>query len=83
MQSIIVELFVPATSASFDFRLPSTGKIGDIVKEMIRILESTEHNLLFDRAQPILCDAERGVILEMHKSVAEAGLKDGSRLLLV
>ena len=82
MQSIIVEVYVPATSVSFDFRLPSTGKIGDIVKEMIRILESTQNNLMFDQEQPMLCDCERGIILQSKDSVAEAGLQDGSKLLL-
>ena len=82
MQSIIVEIYVPATSASFDFRLPSTGKIGDITGEVIRILETTQQNLVFDKAQPMLCDRERGIILKRQDTVAEAGLKDGARLLL-
>jgi len=83
MQSIIVEISVPATSASFDFRLPSTGRISDIINEIIRILETTEQNLLFDRDQPMLCDMERGTILKPQDSVAEAGLRDGSKLMLV
>ncbi len=82
MQSIIVEIHVPATSASFDFRLPSTGKIGDIVTEIIRILETTQQNLLFDREQPMLCDCERGIVLKRHETVAEAGLQDGAKLML-
>lgn len=83
MQSIIVEIFVPATSAKFDFRLPSTGRIGDIVSEVIRILETTQQNLLFDKEQPMLCDQERGMVLKNQDTVAEAGLQDGSRLMLV
>ena len=83
MQSIIVEIYVPATSVSFDFRLPSTGRIGDIVGEVIRILETTQQNLLFDKAQPMLCDQERGLLLKNHETVAEAGLQDGSKLMLV
>ena len=31
MQSIIVEVYVPATSASDDFRLPSTARVGEVV----------------------------------------------------
>lgn len=83
MQSIIVEVFVPATSASYDFRLPSTGKIGDVVAQVVQILESTEQNLLIDRGQPLLCDCERGVILKQDDTVAEAELRDGARLMLV
>ena len=83
MQTIIVEIYIPATSMSFDFRLPSTGRIGDITDEVIRILESSQRNLLFDRELPMLCDRERGIVLRRGDTVAEAGLQDGSRLLLV
>ena len=83
MQSIIVEVYVPATSASYDFRLPSTARVGEVVGEMLRILEATQQNLLFDKAHPVLCDRERGVLLKTLDTVAEAGLQDGSRLILI
>ena len=82
MQTIIVEIFVPATSTSFDFRLPSTGRIGDITNEVIRILETTQQNLLFDKENPVLCDRGRDIILNPAATVAEAGLRDGARLIL-
>lgn len=83
MQTIIVEIFVPAISASFDFRLPSTGKIGDIIDEVARILESTQQNLSLDAAQLVLCDLDRDRRLRREDTVAESGLKDGSELMLV
>lgn len=83
MQTIIVEIYVPATSSSFDFRLPSTGRIADIVSEVIWIMETTQQNLLFDRDQPVLCDCEQNRILDQHITVAEAGLRDGARLMLL
>lgn len=64
MQSIIVEVYVPAISTSFDFRLPSTGRIGEVTGEIIRILEATQQNLVFDKSQPLLCDRERGILLK-------------------
>ena len=82
MQSIIVEVYVPATSASFDFRLPATARVGETIEEMIRILEATQQNLLFNKAQPILFDRERAV-LKNWETVGAAGLRDGSKLLLV
>ena len=83
MESIIVEVYIPATSASYDFRLPSIGRVGDITDEVIRILETTQQDLEFDREQPILCDREREMILDPRLTVAEAGLRDGSRLILM
>ena len=83
MQSIIVEVYVPATSASFDFRLPATARVGETIEEMIRILEATQQNLLFNKAQPILFDRERGAVLKNWETVGAAGLRDGSKLLLI
>ena len=75
MQSIIVEVYVPATSASYDFRLPSTARVGEVVGEMIRILEATQQNLLFDKGPPRACDRERGVLLKTLDTVAEAACR--------
>ena len=50
---------------------------------MIRILEATQQNLLFNKAQPILFDRERGAVLKNWETVGAAGLRDGSKLLLV
>lgn len=83
MQTIIVEVYIPATSASFDFRLPAAGRIGDIISEMTQILESTQQNLLLDHAQPMLCDRDGERVLDPRETVAEAGLRDGSTLFLI
>ena len=82
MQTIIVEVDIPSTGDSFDFRLPSTGRIGDIAREMVRILENTGNNLLFDE-NSMLCDRERGIILNKNDTVAQACLSDGARLMLL
>lgn len=83
MQTIIVEVYIPATSASFDFRLPAAGKIGDIISEMTQILEATQQDLMLDHTQPMLCDRDGERILDLRDTVAEAGLRDGSALILI
>lgn len=83
METIIVELFLPATSATFDFQLPSTGRVCDIVSEIVRILETTQQNLAFDKGQTILCDLEQGTVLDPASYISQNGLHDGSRLLLL
>lgn len=83
MQTIIVEIFVPAVSKTFDFRLPSTAYLNDVVEEVIRILEATQHNLMFDKEQPMLCDRTRNKVLNLGQMVAEAELQDGACLILV
>ncbi len=83
MESVIVEVYIPATSASYDFRLPSSGRIGDVIREVIRVLEATQQNLTFDREHAVLCDRDREAVLAAQDTVAEAGLHDGSKLILL
>ena len=83
METITVEIFVPAINVSFDFRLPSGGRVHDVTEEIIRILETTQPSLLFDKSYPMLCDSEGGRILDPAKCIAETGLHDSSRLILV
>lgn len=83
METIIVEIHIPAISASFDFRLPASGRVCDVVDEIIRILETTQQNLLFDKEHPMLCDTEKGCVLDPEAFIAETGIRDSSRLILV
>ena len=83
METIIVEISVPATSTTFDFRLPAAGRIGEVSQEIIRILETTQQNQFFDKSRPVLCDLDSGRILDPARTVAECGLHDSARLQLV
>ncbi len=83
METIIVELYLPSTSATFDFQLPATGRVCDVVNEIVRILETTQQNLSFDKGQTVLCDLEHGVILDPASHIAQTGIHDGSRLMLL
>lgn len=83
METIIVEIFVPATSSTFDFRLPAAGRIGEVTAEIIRILESTQQNQFFNREGAMLCDVDAGCVLDPQLTVAECGLRDSARLMMV
>ena len=83
METIIVEIYIPAITQSFDFRLPASGRVCDVIDEIIRILEITQQNLMFDKKAPMLCDVEQGVVLDPSRHIAETGLHDSSRLVLL
>lgn len=83
METIIVEIYVPATSSTFDFRLPASGRVYDVVEEIIRILETTQQNQNFDKEHPVLCDLDSGRILDPALTIAECGLHDSARLHLL
>ena len=83
METIIVEIFVPATSSTFDFRLPASGRVYEVMRDIIDILETTQQNQGFDKEHPILCDLDTGRILNPSQTIAECGLHDSARLQLL
>ena len=83
METMIVEIYIPAVNQSFDFQLPASGLVGDVTLEMIRILEQTQPGLAFDRNNPIICHLDDGRILNPGDPLASAGVYDGVRLMLL
>ncbi|MBQ8110562.1 MAG: hypothetical protein IJ124_10420 [Clostridia bacterium] len=83
METITVEIFVPAINSTFDFRLPATGRVYDVTQEIVRILETTQQNLDIDDDFPMLCDIESGAILDPAKRIAQTKLHDSSKLILI
>ena len=83
MQTIIVEITVPSISKRFDFRLPTTGCIGNVIDDIAYTLETTQQNISFNMADLILCDRDQRRILHRWETVAGAGLRDSSQLILL
>ena len=83
METMIAEISVPAISKTFDFQLPSFGIVRDVIQEIMYILEQTEACAVFDKEYPMLCHVDDGRILDPGDTLAEAGVFDGNRLLLL
>lgn len=83
METMIVEVCVPAISKSFDFQLPAGGLVRDMIAEMVRVLTETQKGLRFDTTYPMLCHTIDGRILQESDTLAEAGVYDGVSLMLI
>lgn len=83
MENITVEVSVPAINRSYDFQLPTNNYVWEIISELTHILETTQQNVLFDRRSPLLCDVDRGLILNPNAMIADVQIKDGTTLILV
>lgn len=83
METMIVEIQVPATSRTYDFQLPAGGIVREIIREIVNILEQTESCAAFDRDYPMLCHVDDGRILNPDDTMAAAGVYDGVRLMLI
>ena len=83
METMIVEISVPAIDRTFDFQLPASGLVQDVITEIINILEQTQLGVTFDRTYPILCHLDDGRILNYDDPLASAGVYDGVSLMLI
>ena len=83
METIQVEIVVPACNGEYDFVVPAATSVSTVVREMIRILEETGQNISFVRDTTQLCDMDHFEILEGGLTLVEQSVRDGSRLMLI
>ena len=83
MEMVIVEVSVPAVSEKFDFKIPSTVKIKDVTAELVRMIQVTKGNVIFDPEMTLLCDLEKGRVFNPNQTAAEQQITDGSILQLL
>jgi len=83
METIIIELHVPACNGIFDFALPAALQVSEVIREMIRTIETLGQNVTFLPETTQLCDMDQYRILSAAITLAEQEVRDGSRLMLV
>lgn len=83
MDRIIVKVWLPQINQSFDMRIPATVTVGQVT-EQLKLLFSKMRDVAFVPNEDTgLCEAETGSILDSNLLIAEAGIRNGSRLLLI
>lgn len=83
METIQIEVFLPATDDTVEFLLPTGRPIAELLREMIRQITAVKMNICFDeQTTPCLCDMERRILLNPASTLAQSGVKNGARLLL-
>lgn len=83
METIIVEICIGITGSVSDFVLPAHVPVESLVGEIIKLVEQAFPWITYDKEQPLLCDSEKGCVIPGHLTLAQAGIRDSSRLLLV
>lgn len=81
MENVIVEIAIPALGQSFDFMVPAQNGAPETIEELTRILTCLHPELQFDA--PELYDLDQRLLLNAERSLALAGIHDGSKLILI
>ncbi|MCL1790060.1 MAG: hypothetical protein FWG40_01665 [Peptococcaceae bacterium] len=83
MSKVLVEITLPAAERVFDAYIPLESKMSEVIKLLSGMLTDLAESKYTSTGSDILCDAATGTIYDVDKIVAELGIKNGSRLLLI
>ena len=82
MNKILVEITSPAAGLTYDMFVPDSLQIGEMIPLVSNIFSQTSGGT-YSATQPnILCDYITGVVYDLNKTVKEANITNGSKLIL-
>lgn len=79
----LVEIFVPAVGQRYDVYIPLESKMSEVVTMVSVALSDLSNGRYKATNEAVLCDADTGTVLNVNIEVAELGIKNGSRLMLI
>ena len=82
MEKISITVKIPALDSTYDFVVPNNMSIRNAQKLMIRILNS-EYGISDNSTDAMLFDMSDNTALRLECSLAQLGISDGAKLLLI
>lgn len=83
MNKLLVEVVVPAADMSVDMYIPLESKLSEVISLMAKAISDMTNGKYQATQDAILCEAGTGMIYNINMEVAELGLQNGSKLLLI
>ena len=83
MESIIIELVLGNTGETVEFMLPAHVSLSSLVQDIARLIEQLNMSVAFDKENIVLFDLDRAVVLQHDWTLAQNGLHDSSRLMIL
>lgn len=82
-ETVITEIRIGITGRVCDFVLPAHVAVSKLVTDLVALTEQAFPEVQVDRQAPMLLDVERQRPLPGELTLAQSGVRDGSRLMLV
>lgn len=83
MDKIMLEVRLPVANKYYDVRVPANSCIGDVLPLLEQALEELEKGYYLAKGDSVLCDGETGKIFDLQMTVREAGIVNGSKVILM
>jgi len=79
----LVEVYIPASGERFDVWIPLESKMSEVKLMISKALGEISGGMYQANDETVLCDADTGCVFDINTEVAELGIENGSRLLLI
>lgn len=79
----IVELYVPVYGNTYDVRISRKDRIGELLPSIEKQISLQETGSAISLKDAILCEREAGIVLDVEMTPEEAGILNGTRLMLI
>ena len=83
MKRFLVEIYLPVSDFCYDVSIPSNSKIHEVIDLLGKPLSDLSGGMYIATADSVICTRENGEALDINLSVEEAGIKNGSKLMLI
>lgn len=85
MNKVLVKLYIPTIEKQYDIWLPLNKKIGNVIILLIKaIREMNEESYKIDENNfPILYDKTTSIPFDVHLTVKESTIRNGTELVLI
>lgn len=83
MSKIVVKVYLPQIRKSYDVRISTDAFVSQITAQLTALFSKMWDVAFIPDENTALCDAETGKILDGNLLIAETGIGNGSRLLLI
>lgn len=82
-EKVLVEITVPAAGEKFDVFIPQDSQMSEVLSLVAAALSDLSGGKYTAAPDAVLCDMETGIIYNVNMAVAELGIQNGSRLMLI
>lgn len=83
MENIIVEIELVSAGRTEDFMLPAHVPVSQLLPHLISLVEQVDRHIAYEQGTPILVSLNTGKPLALNRTLAQNGLRDGHRMMLV
>ena len=82
MSKILIELYVPAITSTYDIYVPANAHVATLLPLFDSAVKNLSHGL-YASSNAVLCCGDTGIIFSSRMTVKDMNLKNGSRLMLL